>query len=325
MQALSWCSAPPIPAPKSHGDARGSIEVRYDQRAPMKGGTLECDDGKGLPRQTGIQVMGAMPWGTHICVFYEAKDDLLDSVGQYIAAGLQNNEFCVWAVSDPITEDDAKAALRPILPDLDRCLSSGQLEIMKGTDWYLKGGEFSLTRITNGWNDKLARSLTAGYDGMRVSGNAFWIATNHWKSFCEYEQELDRSLVSQKMIVLCTYGLHESKAVDILDVARAHHCTIARRNGQWEFLATPELKQARLEIRRLNNALDILAKPFDGHKLLTPRERITLAHIVRGASSKEAARLLGVSPRTVDFHRANVMQKLGAKNVADLVRKVVGE
>jgi DNA-binding CsgD family transcriptional regulator len=238
---------------------------------------------------------------------------------------LQNNEFCVWAVSDPITEHDAEVALRQIVSGLDRYLSSGQLEILKGTEWYLEGDEYSLKRITNGWNTKLASALAAGYDGMRVSGNGFWIATSHWKSFCEYEQELDRSVVSQKMIVLCTYWLNASKAVDILDVARAHHSTIARRNGQWEFLATPELQQARREISKLNGALDVLAKPFDGHKALTPRERITLAHIVKGASSKEAARLLGVSPRTVEFHRANVMQKLGAKNVADLVRKVLGE
>jgi FixJ family two-component response regulator len=45
---------------------------------------------------------------------------------------------------------------------------------------------------------------------------------------------------------------------------------------------------------------------------------------VRGASSKEAAGWLKVSPRTIEFHRANIMQKLDAKNVADLVRIVVG-
>jgi DNA-binding CsgD family transcriptional regulator len=58
---------------------------------------------------------------------------------------------------------------------------------------------------------------------------------------------------------------------------------------------------------------------------LTPRERVALGQIVTGASSKEAARRLGISPRTVDFYRANVMRKLGAKNAADLVRKVLGE
>jgi DNA-binding CsgD family transcriptional regulator len=108
----------------------------------------------------------------------------------------------------------------------------------------------------------------------------------------------------------------------MLDVARAHQCSIVPRKGNWEFLETPELKQAKQEIRRLNGALDTLSKPFPGHDTLTTRERIALAQIIRGASSKEA---LGISPRTVDFHPANLLKKLGARNAADLVHKVLGE
>jgi DNA-binding CsgD family transcriptional regulator len=110
----------------------------------------------------------------------------------------------------------------------------------------------------------------------------------------------------------------------MLDVARAHKCTITRRNGDWEFLETPELTQAKREIKQLSGALDILSKPFPGHELLTPRERVTLAQIVRGASSKEAARALGIGPRTVETHRENIMRKLSAKNTVDLVRRVLG-
>ena len=108
-------------------------------------------------------------------------------------------------------------------------------------------------------------------------------------------------------------------------MARVHKVTIARREGDWEFLETPELKLAKQEIRRLGNAINILSKPFPGHEFLTARERVTLAQIVRGASSKEAARALGVSPRTVEFHRANIMRKLGVRNTVDLVLKVLGE
>ena len=68
-----------------------------------------------------------------------------------------------------------------------------------------------------------------------------------------------------------------------------------------------------------------LSKPFPGHESLTPRERLTLAQIARGLSSKEIARALGISPRTVEFHRANILQKLNAKNSIDLVRMVLGE
>ncbi|RBP17542.1 regulatory LuxR family protein [Roseiarcus fermentans] len=302
--------------------ANGSPKIRALTRS--KAGSEKSAPLSGL-RRTGIRVFGDMPWGTHVCVFYETKDDLLDTATSYFKAGLKNNELCVWAVSDPITEADALHALGQAVPEFDRHLTEGAIEVLQGTDWYLDGGVFDLKRITSGWSEKLEGALARGFDGMRVSGNAFWIATNHWKEFCAYEQELDHSLAGQRMIVLCTYSLRASRAVDVLDVARVHQCTIARRNGNWEFLETPELEQARKEIERLSSAINVLSRPFPGRELLTPRERVTVAQIVRGASSKEAARTLGVSPRTVEFHRANVMRKLRVKNAADLVRKVLAE
>jgi two-component system response regulator FixJ len=58
---------------------------------------------------------------------------------------------------------------------------------------------------------------------------------------------------------------------------------------------------------------------------LTPRERQVLAEIMAGASNKVAGRKLGISPRTIEVHRARIMDKLGAKNAADLVRIVLGQ
>jgi len=57
-----------------------------------------------------------------------------------------------------------------------------------------------------------------------------------------------------------------------------------------------------------------------GGAVLTPREREVLREIATGASSKEAGRILGISPRTVEVHRARIMDKLGARNAADLIR-----
>lgn len=56
---------------------------------------------------------------------------------------------------------------------------------------------------------------------------------------------------------------------------------------------------------------------------LTPREREVAQLIADGASNKEAGRRLGISPRTVELHRAHVMEKLGARNAADLVRIIL--
>ena len=61
------------------------------------------------------------------------------------------------------------------------------------------------------------------------------------------------------------------------------------------------------------------------HASLTPRERDVAALIADAASNKEAGRRLGISPRTVEVHRARIMTKLGAKNTADLVRIVLAD
>jgi FixJ family two-component response regulator len=62
---------------------------------------------------------------------------------------------------------------------------------------------------------------------------------------------------------------------------------------------------------------------FPGREPLTRREREVLEQFTSGASNKEAGRTLGISPRTIEDHRANIMKKLGAKNAADLVRIVM--
>jgi signal transduction histidine kinase len=207
-------------------------------------------------RKSGIDVLGDTPWGTHFCVFYETKQDLLDTLVPYFKAGLEAHEFCVWAISEPLTGDEVRDALARGIPAFDRYLAEGSMDILPGREWYLSGDRFDMQKITGGWDAKLRRALNDGYEGMRVSGNAFWLDSEHWKDFCNYERELDRSIVDLPMTVLCTYPLPASRAADILDVARAHQFTLAKRRGLWEIIETPELKQAKEEIKKLNAELE---------------------------------------------------------------------
>lgn len=82
-----------------------------------------------------------------------------------------------------------------------------------------------------------------------------------------------------------------------------------------------------LEAKRASAAKsgDAALAPFAGEEQLTPREREVLERIALGASNKEAGRQLGISPRTIEVHRARIMEKLGARNTADLVRIVYSD
>jgi hypothetical protein len=187
-------------------------------------------------RKSGVNVLGDMPWGSHVCMFYESKEDLLDTVGPYFKAGLESNEFCLWAPSEPVTVEEAHLALSRRIPDFHRHLAAGNMEIVPGREWYLEGDRFSRARIIRGWDEKLRGALAKGYDGMRVSGNAFWLHTKHWQDFCDYERQLNNSLEGKPMTVLCTYPMVASGAAEVLEVARAHQFAVARRKGDWELV-----------------------------------------------------------------------------------------
>jgi len=64
-------------------------------------------------------------------------------------------------------------------------------------------------------------------------------------------------------------------------------------------------------------------KPFDRIESLTTREREVLSLAVEGRPSSEIGRLLFISPRTVEIHRANLMKKLGCRNRTELVRYAI--
>jgi len=49
----------------------------------------------GEKRKSGIDILGDVPWGTHLCQFYHTKEDLIDILVPYFKAGLENNEFCM--------------------------------------------------------------------------------------------------------------------------------------------------------------------------------------------------------------------------------------
>jgi len=126
---------------------------------------------------------------------------------------------------------------------------------------------------------------------------------------------------------------------------------LARRGSTLPFIivtAHGDVPSARAAF--LAKAIDFLEKPFDEAQLrraiatafdregervqradarradaekialLTPREREVMAHSARGLHAKEIASALGISPRTVELHKARIMSKLGVRNIAELVR-----
>lgn len=207
-------------------------------------------------RSTGIAAVGDVPWGTHFFLFHETKEDLIEACLPYFRAGLENRELCIWAIDDPLTEEEVIYFLKDAIPRFDDYWASRSIEIVRGREWYMSGDELDLERVTRGWKQKMDRALNGGYAGLRLSADTAWLDKRDWKEFCEYEKEVNDSIVDTPMLALCTYPLPGSAAVEILDVTRTHQFALARRNKAWELVETSELKQAKAEILRLNNDLE---------------------------------------------------------------------
>src|ERR1700736_2315871 len=207
-------------------------------------------------RPTGSGVVGDVPWGTHFFLFHETKEDLIDTCIPYFRVGLESGELCIWAIGDPLTEEEVRYCLRDAIPHFDDYFESRSIEIVRGREWYMTGDDLDLERVTKGWKQKIERALNSGHAGLRLSADTAWLDKRDWKQFCEYEKEVNDSIADTPMLALCTYPLPGSAAVEILDVTRTHQFAIARRNKAWEVVETSELKQAKAEILRLNNDLE---------------------------------------------------------------------
>jgi two-component system response regulator FixJ len=102
----------------------------------------------------------------------------------------------------------------------------------------------------------------------------------------------------------------------------------ALKTGAVDFLEKPfdddrlivVVREALSASLRAQRAADEIRGIVARMETLTPRERDVLDGLLAGRSNKEIAQELGSSPRTVEVHRARVMDKMGVHSVAELVR-----
>lgn len=184
-------------------------------------------------RQSGIDVIGDVRWGTHFCQFYRTKQDLLDILVPYFKAGLEHNEFCMWITSSELDDAEVKAAMRHAMPDFDAYLKKGSIEIISYTRWYLQDGYFDRHRVLQSWVDRHDAARRRGYDGLRLTGNTFWLEKTLWKDFDEYENAVNSVIGNYHMIAICTYSLERCGASEVIDVVQSHQFALIKRENRW--------------------------------------------------------------------------------------------
>ncbi|HMF33207.1 MAG TPA: PAS domain S-box protein [Candidatus Lokiarchaeia archaeon] len=205
-------------------------------------------------RESGIEIVGQVPWGTHFCQFYETTEDLLDVLVPYFRCGLEQNEYCMWVTCEPLTSEMAEAALRQAVPDLDVYLARKQIDFLDYSQWYTIGGQFDADRVLNGWVEREEQALQLGYDGLRLTGNTFWLEKKDWADFTNYEATVNEVIGQYHMIAVCTYSLDHCAAVELLDVVKNHQFALIKRDKKWQVLSNSKIEsEKRGEAFRIAN------------------------------------------------------------------------
>jgi PAS domain S-box-containing protein len=229
-------------------------------------------------RRSGIEVVGSVPWGTHFCQFYATKEDLIEALVPYFREGLQAHEFCMWVTSAPLQVEEATQALRIAVPDLDQYINSGQMEILDYTQWYTKKGAFDAGIVLQGWMDKLQAALQRGFEGLRLTGNTFWLEQSDWDDFYRYEEVVNSVIGQHRMLAVCTYSLEKCGAKEIIDVIDNHQFALIKRAGRWEIIESAHRKKTEHALResedKLKSLFSTMAEGFALHEILYNANRV---------------------------------------------------
>lgn len=183
-------------------------------------------------REFGTQVLDAIPWGTHIAQFYNARNEVTEVLVPYIEKGLRQDELCVWIVKE-MSEAEAKDNLAKKVHNLRDYISKGQLQLFSYKDWYLPEGNFDTQKALSRAMAKCQEATSSDYSGLRITGNVSWLEPSDWDSFMEYEGLLNDAAPEQKALLLCVYKEAMCTKAKIADVMDRHKYVISKMDDSW--------------------------------------------------------------------------------------------
>ena len=153
-----------------------------------------------LCRHSGLDAVRGLPWGSHFCHLSRTREDLVETLVPFFAAGLANNEQCMWATSEPLTTEDATRELAKRVPDLHSRIERGQMRIVSHSDWYTPTGRFYADSVLGAWVAAEQSARTCGYDGVRATGHVSFLTTREeWREFQRYESRLSETLAGRRL------------------------------------------------------------------------------------------------------------------------------
>jgi PAS domain S-box-containing protein len=267
-------------------------------------------------RKSGIEILGNVPWGTRICLFYRNPEELIDILATFFKAGLKGNEFCLWIATESHSKEAAIKALKRSVFNFDKYLEAGQIEIITYQEWRANESSSGSTDTTDIWSALINQARASGFDGLRCTFDMDWLEKKDWQTIGQIEKgNLD---AQQKRLTITTYPLEKCDTSEIIDAVSGHQFTLIQRNGKWDSIEVHVHNRVELaldkRVKELRCLYDIAS--ITGTAETTLREKVTeIANILpRAFQHPEIAfariTLNGENFRTSNYRKTE--QKIGA-------------
>jgi PAS domain S-box-containing protein len=225
-------------------------------------------------RRVGIDIIGEAAWGTHLCLFYQTQQQLTEILAPYFLAGVENNEYCVWMVAEPLTVKTAGQGLRKEMKHLVPYLKRGQIVILDRRPWLLHNGKFNPDAMLQSWAEMERQALDKGFDGLRICGDMGWVEEEDWETITYYEGLFDRETGQQRILALCAYSQEKCGTAKVFDLISNHQLGLIQRAGKWEAITSSDYDQVKQALKASEDRYQALVRSSLHHMFMLNREGV---------------------------------------------------
>ena len=214
-------------------------------------------------RKSGLPHIESMPWGSHFCHFYETKKDMLDILTPYFKAGLENNEYCLWVTSKPLTVQDAKKSLKKAVPNLEQHLKKGQIDIVNAVKCKT-GGKKSCSNVFSG----VDRAIYRGFEGLRLACGVICGNSGANAFYCHGAKDI----AGQNAVCAYAYPRDKFKGAKFTETLKNHRFAFVRNAGKWDVIESRDARLVRDAHQRnkekLSSVFANISEGFAHHRIV---------------------------------------------------------
>jgi PAS domain S-box-containing protein len=187
--------------------------------------SVKEETGQANYRDSGISVVGPVPWGSQLCVLYDTKSDLFNTIAQFFKTGLKNNERCEIVHAKDSGIDESTLADIPELAALVPYLTTGQLELPNRVRLPFEDRIPSLL-------GKVKDTVDKGYEGLRIAGDVTGNGKEFWLESVQSRIESVKHLKGAPILGLSAYSINRLGASDIITLSNIIPYVFIARKGK---------------------------------------------------------------------------------------------